>query len=58
MTKYQKEKEKAREEAISWQCNFGEHSASWEEIALATDYFEKQAKRYGLVSEFRENGII
>lgn len=56
MTKYQIEKEKARQKAIEWQNNFG--SCSFEEIIHIENYFEKMARRYGLTKEFKENGII
>ena len=58
MTTYQKAKEKARNEAIDWQMDFGNHNYSYGEIIYYAEYFEKLAKRYGLVEEFRENGII
>lgn len=58
MTKYQIEKEKAREKAIEWQYDFCNHNYSWGELAHYQNYFTRLAKRYGLVKEFRENGII
>lgn len=58
MTKYQIEKEKARDKAIDWQLDFNNHSYSWGELAYFGEYFTRLAKRYGLVKEFRENGII
>lgn len=58
MTKYQIEKEKARQEAIDWQSDFNSHNYSWGELAFFGEYFSRLAKRYGLVKEFRENGII
>ena len=58
MTKYQKAKERARDKAVEWQTDFSNHSYSYGELAYYGDYFEKLAKRYGLVKEFRENGII
>lgn len=58
MTKYQMNKEKARQKAIEWQLDFCNHNYSWGEIAYYGAYFERQAKRYGLVREFKENGII
>lgn len=58
MTKYQIEKEKARQEAIEWQNDFDSHNYSWSELAFFGEYFSRLAKRYGLVKEFRENGII
>ena len=56
MTKYQIEKEKSRQEAIEWQNNFD--SCSFGELMHAEIYFEKMARRYGLIKEFKENGII
>ena len=58
MNKYQMEKEKARQEAIEWQYDFHNHNYSYGELADFAEYFTKLAKRYGLVTEFRENGII
>ena len=58
MNTYQKNKDKARNKAIEWQLDFGNHNYSWGELAYYSDYFEKLAKRYGLVEEFKENGII
>ena len=58
MKTYRERKEAAREEAIEYQFNFGEQSYTWSELAEATGYFEKIGKRYGLLKEFRENGII
>lgn len=58
MTTYQEAKEKARNEAIEWQLDFGNHNYSYGELFYYSDYFEKLAKRYGLIKEFEENGII
>ena len=58
MNKYQKRKEKTRNEAIDWQADFANHNYSYGELAYFSDYFETKARRYGLVREFRENGII
>lgn len=58
MNTYQNNKEKAREKAIEWQRDFKNHNYSWGELAYYQNYFEKLAKRYGLVEEFRENAII
>lgn len=57
MTKYQIKKDKVRQEAIDWQHNF-QNIKSWSEYVEAQKRFEKLAKRYGLVEEFRENCII
>ena len=58
MSKYQDAKEKARNEAIDWQYEVADHNYSYGELFYWQDYFEKKARRYGLVQEFRENGII
>ena len=58
MTNYQTAKEKARQEAIDWQHKFSEQSYRYGELAEWGDYFTRLAKRYGLVGEFRNEGII
>ena len=58
MSRYQRAKQKAREEAMQWQHDFVNHSYSYSDMADFTSHFEKKAKRYGLIKEFRENGII
>ena len=58
MNNYQKQKEKARSKAVDWQLDFNDHNYSYGELAEFYDYFERLAKRYGLVKEFRENCII
>lgn len=57
MNKYQEQKGKAREKAITWQLEFSEHNYSCGELAGFCNYFYKLGKRYGLLKEFRENGI-
>lgn len=58
MDKYTKGKDNARNKAIDWQTDFDNHNYSYEELVCFGNYFSKLAKRYGLVKEFRENGII
>jgi len=58
MSKYLKGKNNARDEAVKWQAEFSEHDYSYGELAYFSNYFETKARRYGLVKEFRENGII
>lgn len=58
MNTYQRAKERARNKAIEWQYGFCEQSYSYGELAYWTNYFSGLAKRYGLVREFKENGII
>lgn len=54
---YQVAKENARQKAIDWQYEFSETPMSWGELAYWQEYFEKLGKRYGLLTEFRENCI-
>ena len=55
---YRKKKEKLREQAIGWQRDFAEHNYSMSELANWGAYFEKEGRKYGLIKEFKENGII
>lgn len=55
---YQRGKENARTEAKNWQMDVADKDLSWWDVAHMGDYFEKLAKRFGLIREFRENGII
>lgn len=58
MTKYQQQKERARAKAVECQHNFCENVYTWQDLAEWGEYFSKLGKRYGLIKEFRENGII
>lgn len=58
MKKYAEGKERARAEAITWQQEAAERSMSYAELAEAQAHFEMLARRFGLVREFKENGII
>lgn len=58
MNKYQQAKERARQAAINIQLIFSENSYFMGDLAYFSAYFEKLGKRYGLVKEFKENGII
>ena len=54
---YTERKEMARNDAINWQSDFAMNVYSWGELAFWADHFERLGKRYGLLREFRENGI-
>ena len=58
MKTYAERKEEARQKAIDWQYDFENHNYSWGELVEFSAYFEKLGKRYGLLEEFMENGII
>ena len=57
---YQEKKARAREKAIDISLNMYDEylSISWGELQEITDKLYAIAKRYGLVREFRENGLI
>lgn len=55
---YQIMKAATRQMAIDWQHSFGESDHSYEELINAETVFEKLGKRYGLLKEFRANGIL
>ena len=55
---YQNRKEEVRQEAIDWQLDFDNHNYSYADIFEWGEYFARLGKRYGLLKEFRENGII
>lgn len=57
MNAYQRGKERARAQAIEWQHTAPEN-LSYGELAEAADHFTELAQRFGLVREFRQNGII
>lgn len=54
---YKELKEKLRQEALEWQAIFSEQRLSYEELAEMQRYFERMGKKFGLLKEFRENGI-
>ena len=56
MSYYVKRKEQLREEAMFFYDMF--MILTWQKLQEYTDYFEKYGKRFGLLREFRENGII
>ena len=54
---YAEKKQAARDLAISFD-HLVEPGLSWGEWADISGYFEKVGRRYGLLREFAENGII
>ena len=60
MSKYMIKKEHAREIAINWQINLDLDKHGWS-LEYLNDWrarFERMGRKYGLIREFRENGII
>ena len=58
MTTYKTRKAAARDAAIRAQQEAAEQVQSWEEVAETADRLERLARRFGLLREFRENGLI
>ena len=54
---YKARKEAARLEAIEWQIWQAGEAMSWGEVAFWAGYFEKLGRRFGLLREFRAEGI-
>ena len=54
---YTEAKARARELAIGWQHETSQINISFGELAEACERFNKLGKRFGLLCEFRENGI-
>ena len=55
---YQELKNDIRNKAIEWSNNQGEYAAwSYGELADIQGFFETNGRRYGLLTEFRENAI-
>ena len=59
MSRYENGKIKTIEMAKEYQRSFSEgKSYYWSEIADIQDNLERRARRYGLLKEFQEEGII
>lgn len=54
---YLERKEEARQEAIEYQRTFSDHDYSYMELYLIESRFRELGKSYGLLKEFKENGI-
>jgi len=58
MNNYQIKKAQIRDEAIEYQLTFANENHFMSEIVEKTEYFYEQGEKYGLLKEFRENGIL
>lgn len=58
MNRYYINKNKLRDKAIEWQHKTSSYNYSYGDLIYFSNYFEKKAKKYGLLKEFRENAII
>ena len=55
---YMKKKEELREYAINVQREIIEKDLAWWDYIDVIDEIEEKARKYGLLKEFRETGII
>jgi len=54
---YAEKKADLKDKAIQYSNLCSEWSCSYMELVGVTDYFARNGKQYGLLKEFRENGI-
>ena len=54
---YKEKKGCLQDIAIEWSNHFSQYSWSYGELAEIQDYFYENGKRYGLLREFKENGV-
>jgi len=53
-----KTKEQARDQAIDFSLKFNKKQFSYFELMIISEHFEKTGKKFDLLNEFKENGII
>jgi len=53
-----KTKEQAREQAINFSLKFNNKQFSYFELMKVSEHFEDTGKQFGLLDEFKENGVI
>ena len=58
MKTYKEKKSYVRCKAMSFVDYISRKNVSWWDIAYYQSKLQKQAKRYGLLTEFRINGVI
>ena len=58
VSRYNDRRETLQEFAKYWQDKFSDMAYDWGSLADWSAFFEEYGKKYGLLREFRENGII
>lgn len=54
---YNDKKQRLRDFAVMWQDNFNNYAYDYYDLTRWGGFFEEYGKKYGLLREFRENGI-
>ena len=54
---YEDKKALLRDFAIEWQNRFPDLIYSWVDVDNCQDFFEEYGRKFGLLREFRENGL-
>ena len=54
---YKDKKAEVRAEVQDWQNDFSNNNYSYEELAHFSQRFERLGRKFGLLTEFRDNGI-
>lgn len=55
---YKEEKEKARQEAIDLQIELSDRCLSYGGLSIIYNFLQNIGRRYGLIKEFKENGLL
>ena len=55
---YRRKQASVRQQAIDYQLRASNQNLSYYELMKSTNHFAELGKRYGLLREFKENGII
>ena len=55
---YQEKQSFLEDMAKEWQHDFSYHNYAWGDLAEIGEFFAENAKRYGLITEFKNNAII
>ena len=58
MKTYKELKEQARIKFIDWQSELYFKNMSYDELIKEQNKIDKLAKRYGLIKELKENGVL
>lgn len=58
LSNYERKQAILRDFAIQWQYDFSEFAYSYSDLVMYGDFFREYGRKYGLIREFQENGIL